>query len=195
MPRTIDHDQRRQEIIAAAWRLIVDRGLEAATMRELAAEAGFANGALKHYFPGKDEIIAGAYQHALRLISDRGRGQAGDQSGLGALRAACWAALPLDDEATGAAGVLLSFWERGQSNAELRALYDQHLAAWRADLGGLIAQARAEGDITTATPDGQLVDEIITLTVGATLLRVVAPEFTPPAAVEALLDGFFARLA
>ncbi len=45
MPKVIDHDQRRRDIIDVTWKLIVKGGIEAATMREIAAEAGFANGA------------------------------------------------------------------------------------------------------------------------------------------------------
>ena len=50
MPKVVDHDQRRVELVQATWRIIAREGIERATMRGIAAEAGFANGALKPYF-------------------------------------------------------------------------------------------------------------------------------------------------
>ena len=41
-------------------------------MREIAAEAGFANGGLKHYFAGKDDLLAAAFQHTFFRINERG---------------------------------------------------------------------------------------------------------------------------
>jgi AcrR family transcriptional regulator len=48
---------RTREILAAARRLMKDRGLEAVTMEEIAAAAGVAKGTVYLYFHGKDELI------------------------------------------------------------------------------------------------------------------------------------------
>ncbi|NUP73233.1 MAG: TetR family transcriptional regulator, partial [Sinomonas sp.] len=63
MPKIVDHDQRRLELVDALWRIVAERGLDGATMREIAAEAGFANGALKPYFPTKDRLLDFAFEH------------------------------------------------------------------------------------------------------------------------------------
>ncbi|MDX2827605.1 TetR family transcriptional regulator [Streptomyces ipomoeae] len=57
MPKIVDHEARRRLIIESVWALIGRRGLPGVTMRELAAEAGFANGGLAPYFRDKDEIL------------------------------------------------------------------------------------------------------------------------------------------
>ena len=44
MPKIVDHDQRRRELVDASLRIIVRQGLAGATMRDIATEAGFANG-------------------------------------------------------------------------------------------------------------------------------------------------------
>ena len=61
MPKVVDHGQRRQELVEATWRIIARHGLSGATMRQIAAEAGFANGALKPYFPTKAELVEATY--------------------------------------------------------------------------------------------------------------------------------------
>ena len=45
MPKIVDHDARRRELVEIASQVIAKNGVEGATLRELAAEAGFSNGA------------------------------------------------------------------------------------------------------------------------------------------------------
>jgi AcrR family transcriptional regulator len=51
-------ERTRARIVAAARRLFSERGFEATTTRELAAEAGIAAGTLFNYFPGKEALGA-----------------------------------------------------------------------------------------------------------------------------------------
>ncbi|MBI4644826.1 MAG: TetR/AcrR family transcriptional regulator [Deltaproteobacteria bacterium] len=48
---------RTREILAAARKLMEQRGLEAVTMDEIAGAAGVAKGTIYLYFPSKDELI------------------------------------------------------------------------------------------------------------------------------------------
>ncbi|MGD0157578.1 MAG: TetR family transcriptional regulator [Terracidiphilus sp.] len=54
----------RQRILAAALRVFRERGFDAATMREVAAEAGVAVGAAYYYFDSKDAIVMAFYEQA-----------------------------------------------------------------------------------------------------------------------------------
>lgn len=176
MPKIIDHDERRSEIVDVTWKLITEGGIEAATMREIAAAAGFANGALKRYFPAKEDIIAATYDRALAVVGayvpkDHPRGLAG-------LREYCLAAMPIDQERIEAGRVLLAFWSMSLYSPTLHAKYQQHLKAWRADLAQFLREGREDGDIVTATPDAQLVDEIVLLNAGATMMSLLGPKFS-----------------
>ncbi|QAY61657.1 TetR/AcrR family transcriptional regulator [Microbacterium protaetiae] len=194
MPKAIDHDQRRRDIIDVTWKLIVKGGLEAATMREIASEAGFANGALKHYFPGKDDIIQGAYQLSMDRIVERLTESTKGLTGIDAFRAIVRATMPLDAESRDSARVLLAFWERGLSSDTIRDAYQGHLAGWRSDSLELIAQCRAQGLIDTDASDEEIVREMIYMNVGATVLSAITPDFSDRANLEAMIDGFFERL-
>ncbi|MFF2053327.1 TetR/AcrR family transcriptional regulator [Leifsonia sp. NPDC058194] len=57
MPRTIDRDARRAELAEAVWRVIVERGIGAVSVRTVAAEAGVAVGSLRHLFPTRTELL------------------------------------------------------------------------------------------------------------------------------------------
>src|SRR6516162_9527322 len=50
---------RRRSILAAAERAFVRHGFHAATMQDVAVEAGMSPGNLYRYFPSKDAIVAG----------------------------------------------------------------------------------------------------------------------------------------
>lgn len=55
--RELAKRERRSEILAAAQRVFLERGLDAATMDEIARAAGLSKGALYLYFPSKDELF------------------------------------------------------------------------------------------------------------------------------------------
>jgi len=65
MPRpTPKSEETRKRILAAALRTFGQRGFGAATMREVAAEAGVALGAAYYYFASKDAILMAFYEQA-----------------------------------------------------------------------------------------------------------------------------------
>ncbi len=62
---------RTREILAAARRVIDQRGLEAVTMEEIAEAAGVAKGTIYLYFQGKDDLIQALIsQVGERLVLD-----------------------------------------------------------------------------------------------------------------------------
>ena len=63
----MDAVQRRQEIVAAVSRIIATDGLERASLREVADEAGLAVGSVRHYFASSDDLLA----YAFAAVSDR----------------------------------------------------------------------------------------------------------------------------
>src|SRR5256885_17236358 len=51
-------DARREEILAAAVKLFARKGMQSATMAEIAEEAGISAGAIYRYFANKEELAA-----------------------------------------------------------------------------------------------------------------------------------------
>ncbi|MEU5860321.1 MULTISPECIES: TetR/AcrR family transcriptional regulator [unclassified Nonomuraea] len=193
MPKIIDHDQRRSDIIDVTWELITKGGIEAATMREIANAAGFANGALKHYFPGKEDIIEATYERALAIVTSYVK--LDGRRGLGALREMCEAAMPIDEERITAGRVLLIFWQTSLTNPKMYDKYLEHLRAWRGMLHRLIGEGRADGDIRTSIPDEQLVDELVLLNAGANVMSLVGPQFSTVELQKRHLESFFDRIS
>lgn len=71
MPRIVDHDARRGELVAAALRVITTEGFAAASVRRVAHEAGCSAGALRHYFPRQDSLVAAVLDEITRAAAAR----------------------------------------------------------------------------------------------------------------------------
>lgn len=71
MPRRVDHDQRRRQIGEALLRIAATRGLQHASMREVAAEAGVSLRLVQYYFHSKDELLLGALAYLGEQLSAR----------------------------------------------------------------------------------------------------------------------------
>lgn len=62
----LEHDERREQILAAARRLFSDRPPAEVSATEVAREAGVARGLLHHYFGGKRELYREVVRSMLR---------------------------------------------------------------------------------------------------------------------------------
>ncbi|KES04967.1 hypothetical protein BU52_22350 [Streptomyces toyocaensis] len=176
MPKIIDHDQRRREIVAVAKKLIIQGGFEAATMRSIVAAAGFANGALKRYFPSKDSIVAATFQSVLAEMNEQMGADGPSPDPREALRHDLEATLPLDQYRIDSARVLLALWEHSVANEELATLYREHLHDWRRRLAERLAAARGKGESADAPAVTELAGEIISVSIGANVTSLMFPD-------------------
>ncbi|MGX1160260.1 TetR family transcriptional regulator [Arthrobacter sp. SLBN-100] len=71
MPKFVHAGARRREVVEAVWRIIAVDGLERASLREVADEAGLAVGSVRHYFAGSDELLAFSFATAIDSIVAR----------------------------------------------------------------------------------------------------------------------------
>ncbi|MBB6023892.1 AcrR family transcriptional regulator [Paenibacillus sp. JGP012] len=67
MPKIVDHDKQRVLVAEAAWRVIRRNGMEQASVRNIAEEAGISVGSMRHYFSTQSELLL----YAMNLVSER----------------------------------------------------------------------------------------------------------------------------
>lgn len=120
MPKVVDHEQRRMALSAIAADLIADGGLEAATIREIAAASGYSKGVVEHYFVNKDELISGALAFANHRLEQRAAEYTKGLAGLTSLRRRIEATLPLSREIRNEWKVRLVFWARAAIEPSLK---------------------------------------------------------------------------
>jgi AcrR family transcriptional regulator len=125
MPKAVDHQQRRTELAEAVWTVIRRDGLERASVRNVAREAGLAMGSLRHYFATQAELLC----FAMQLVGDRARARiAALEPAADARRAAeqlLHELVPLDDERRAEAEVWLAFTGRALVDPQQQAIYEQ----------------------------------------------------------------------
>ena len=98
MPKVVDHEERRRELAEAVWRVVLRDGVEGVSVREVAAEAGWSAGALRHYFGTKEELLASAARLLEERVIQRLLEIPGSLTAREAVRAALCEVLPLDEE-------------------------------------------------------------------------------------------------
>ncbi len=188
MPKIVDWDVRRDEILAATWAVIARDGLANTTVRAIAREAECSQGILSHYFNDKQDILASALLLSHRRVRERTERKLRGRTGLTALRVAMLEALPLDKERELEARIEVSFWGRMLSDErlgqlgrdEVDHLHDSLLASLRdaAKLGEL----REDLDLELAT------QQLLVLIDGVSVERVHFPSRVPPSRQHQLLD-------
>ena len=95
MPRLIDHDDRNDEIGAAAFRVLVRDGIAGLSVRKVAEEAEIATASLRRAFPTQDALRRFCFDRIHQSVAARLRAVTGD----GREKAMQWMRelLPLDD--------------------------------------------------------------------------------------------------
>lgn len=194
MPRLVDHTERRRTILRAACRLIAARGIDGTNMRDLAREAGYTNGALSHYFAGKDEILRAAFEHVFDATNERIIRSVGRRRGLAALRRMCHEVAPRTEETLVEARIAVSLWQRALNDADLAAVNARQLETWRTQLLGCLREAHEDGEIVDVDETGT-VNLLITTMVGLQVTGVLDPDSATPALQEAMIDRIIAQVA
>jgi AcrR family transcriptional regulator len=195
MPKVVDHDQRRVELVNATWRIIARHGIEGATMRDIAAEAGFANGALKPYFSTKDDLLTFAFGHVFSQTNQRMLDSTAGKSGLGALRAYCHEILPLDDNRISEARIVIPFWQKALTDAAKAELHESSMLQWRSTMRAQLSEARSAGELRTTIPDDDIAGLLMNVVLGAQITAALSPADNSPDRLIAQLDGYLQLLA
>lgn len=194
MPKLVDHDRRRIELIEATWRTIARNGWNAATMAAIAAEAGFANGALRPYFATKEELFAAAFDHIYTRTGERTAQATAGQHGLPALRSWCQQILPLEATRRDEARVIISFWPEAMTSPALAERHEVAMRSWRDEMQHYLTEARDAGEVDSDLTDEQIVGHLLTALLGAQVTRTLLPGLETTRTLLDQLDGYLAQL-
>jgi AcrR family transcriptional regulator len=163
VPKLIDHDWRRAELVDATWRVIAEEGVEAATVRRIAEAANCTTGRVTHYFANKGEVLRAALRQVHGATVERMLAHLGGDDPVEVLRSVLLEVLPLDDTTRLEWQVWLAFFGLAAADPELRAEQGRRNGEWRAFLDQLVERAApalpadrrsASVDVMVAAIDG-----------------------------------------
>ena len=98
MPRIVNHEKKRKSIAEAAWSIIKKEGIEKASIRRVAIEAGMSAGALRHYFSTKDEMLLFIMDYYLEEGKKRSQSKSWSDNPLQAVAEVLLELIPIDEE-------------------------------------------------------------------------------------------------
>jgi AcrR family transcriptional regulator len=179
MPKKVDHDARREELVLAAWRVIAARGIDEVTIREIARESGYSSGVLAHYFENKDDLLAHALQLSHTRIRKRYDAEVETPVAADALKAILLDNLPLDEQRELETRIEMSFWARALRNEALHEIQEYESETLRVLLRELVEKAQAEGRISTEHEMEETIELLGAVIDGVSLHALLYPDRLP----------------
>lgn len=192
MPKVVDRDERRRQIVDAYLRIVSRSGVAAATSRALAAEAGISTGALWHYFDGFGDVVRDAFQRVYGQTNERIAAAADGVRGLAALDAMALDILPHDARTRDEATVVVSFWGLLPAHESFREQSRTVEAEWGRQVSGHLREAVEDGELVTDTPIAPLTDTLLAVFEALQLREVQGSPAAQPARQRAIVDHLLA---
>ncbi|WP_406478668.1 TetR/AcrR family transcriptional regulator [Streptomyces platensis] len=194
MPKIVDPGARRRAVAEAVLRVVRREGVEGASLRNVAEEAGLAVGSVRHYFAGHDEVLIFAMtelsariEHRVRIHAERllDPGAAGEHRARAEELLSEF--LPLDEERREEA----MLWQAFTTAARTRPALRPHAVELEAGMRDLVKRV-----LRGAQEAGSLLDDLDTeletlrlsaLLDGLTLQATLEPERITPETLRNVL--------
>ena len=152
MPKQVDHEERRRRIAEAVWGITAYRGLEAVSLRDVAAEAGVSMGMVQHYFKAKEQMILFACGYMVELAEQGAQelvaGSSNPDAPRSVIRSVFIQTLPLEEEQRAGTGVWLAFLTRAVVDPDLAAFVRRAWAGTQDLVAGQLRTAQRSGEIS-----------------------------------------------
>ena len=181
-------DIRRTEIIQAFLKILSEKGLARATIREIADKAGCNPGLLHHYFSDKGEIIAASVEYAVNvyredLLSGLGKfDTATDQLKFFIPRYLDIGRLNLE-----VSQAFLDLYALSKTEETIKKPVQECFRDGRDQVGRVIADGIKTGEFRKVNPR-VMATTILGILEGVTTLWVIEPEETPLPEVGRLIE-------
>ncbi|WP_368396759.1 TetR/AcrR family transcriptional regulator [Streptomyces sclerotialus] len=197
VPKQVDHQERREVIARALWRVVEQRGVAHLSLREVAQEAGISHGALQHYFTSREAMLSFAMDFASEQTSLRvGRGvkELGDRPHpRDVLRVVLTEMLPLHADARATSRMSAAYVLEALHDRNVHARARDGMIQGRALVEQLLRQAIADGYLSPDRDPATETNLLLALTGFTPLIEldVIEPR-DALAAIDQYLDGLFA---
>ncbi|MBN2980953.1 MULTISPECIES: TetR/AcrR family transcriptional regulator [Cohnella] len=194
MPKIVNHDTQRRIVAEAALRVIRQSGLEQATVRKIAEEAGLSVGSMRHYFSTQVELFAFCMGLFVERVEKRLEAFEPQGPLLADLKRILLQFLPVDDERTLEMEVWFAFHSKALVYPELRRLssniQDGLYKVSRFALEELVQNklARPGIDVEMET------EKLYALIDGLAIHRLMQPERLPNERLEGIVEAYLQAL-
>lgn len=175
MPAIVDHEERRAALSALAAGIIARDGLDFATVRQIAQEAGYSTKVVSHYFPDKRSLLMATYRYAAEETS--ALAEATQRHGTDATQFAV-SLLPIGKTMLGNWKVWLAFWSFAISDKDFAVEQRRQVRRARARLAELLTRDSHFGHLS-AKAQKDAARTVLTRIMGIALQAVFDPQDWP----------------
>lgn len=189
MPKIVDHEQRRAEIIAALMRVVSRGGFAAASVRNVAAEAGLSAGSLRHYFASQQELAEAAALAVIAGITDRVNARIPQARTMEDWVHVLEQIMPVDPDRLVEFEVWLDLVNEGRTDPALGAISAESYAAIQQLCEGVLGELGV-----TSTPQDDAATALHGLLDGLSLHLVLYPDVTTPEQARSVLRAHLRSL-
>ncbi|WP_319021171.1 TetR family transcriptional regulator [Brevibacterium aurantiacum] len=140
--------RNRLKIIAAAWRLYADRGIDKVRTEDVAEAAGVSASAVNYHFRTKDQLLQAALRYSLDIIAET-RHLNGSQDALDVLRHFAQIHAGVDAKIRRVWSIWLQCWARAATDHAARANLSDVYGEWMDMIAAVIDSGQSAGTIRT----------------------------------------------
>jgi AcrR family transcriptional regulator len=197
MPKIVNHEERRRQIAEAVLRVTAKRGLDAVSLRDVAAEGGISMGRVQHYFTNKDEMLIFACGYMIERmnerIAERIAAAPTPKTGREILRNVFVEILPLDEEQRAGTRIWIAFLARASLEPTLKSFMRDTWIQGHHNIAEMMRAAQERGELPAdLDPDRETVSAL-SLTDGL-VSHILMGHYSAETALRAIddyLDGLF----
>jgi TetR/AcrR family transcriptional repressor of nem operon len=185
---TAKGERTRARIVAAAARLIHERGVASTTLDDVKAATGVSGSQMYHYFPDKDDLVQAVIDHQARIIA--GNQQQADLGTAGGLRAWRDTVIAQADATGGAGGCPLGSLagQLAETDARARAQIAAGFEQWSSAISEGARRLQAAGDLPASIDADDYAITLLAVLQGGLLLAQVQQDTRPlQTAVDTIL--------
>jgi len=196
MPKIVDPEERRKAVVDAVFRVVRRDGVEAASLRNIAGEAGLAIGSVRHYFTSHEELMVFAMKEMVERVSARVlahvealRRPAPVRDRAARAEALLREFLPADDERFDETVVWLEFVIAARTRPSLQPEAKRLHDGMRMIVGKVLSEGDRNGRLRPGLDLDAETERLAALLDGLAMAAVLQPwSFTPQSALDVLHD-------
>jgi AcrR family transcriptional regulator len=186
------HPARREAILEAAGRAIVERGFPATRIADVAQLAGTSTGTVHYYFATRDEVLMAALKWAgERLFARIEAG--GASTARGRLAHLLAVSVPAHGPARDEYVLWIELWLRVLHEPALLPECETLSARWRAYFLAVVRDGVAASEFTPVAPPDEVADRLVALVDGLGFETVLGYRWTSPERMHDRLVEFAAQ--
>ncbi|WP_327653758.1 TetR/AcrR family transcriptional regulator [Streptomyces sp. NBC_00483] len=177
----------REDVLRAAARVLAERGLDAARLRDVARAAGVSIGALQHHFETRDDLFREAFEWSIEQLIARWRASAADEPDPWHRFELLVQALTGDPELERRCATWTEFCASAARHPGLRDGVRSVHEEWLTLLTGIVEDGVIQGDFVPVLPVDTAIASVAALVDGCDMAVAAGGGMTPERYADLLL--------